>query len=48
MQLDHGKFSACEGGKISYSRLLDGNHSFEVCTNGSPGVACASYNWTVG
>ncbi|KAI3454471.1 hypothetical protein Pfo_011134 [Paulownia fortunei] len=46
-KLDHGMFSACEGGKISYARLLDGNHSFEVCANGSPGVACASYNWTV-
>ncbi|KAH6770632.1 transmembrane protein [Perilla frutescens var. hirtella] len=47
-KLDNGKFSACGGGKISYSRLLDGNHSFEVCTEGSRGVACASYNWTVG
>ncbi|XP_042036904.1 uncharacterized protein LOC121782957 [Salvia splendens] len=46
-KLDHGKDSACEGGRISYSRLLDGNHSFEVCTQGSRGVACASYNWTV-
>ncbi|KAK6148358.1 hypothetical protein DH2020_019270 [Rehmannia glutinosa] len=46
-KLDRGKFSACEGGNISYARLLDGNHSFEVCTNGSTGVACASYNWTV-
>ncbi|KAK6123517.1 hypothetical protein DH2020_042738 [Rehmannia glutinosa] len=46
-KLDRGKFSACKGGSISYARLLDGNHSFEVCTNGSTGVACASYNWTV-
>ncbi|KAG8378846.1 hypothetical protein BUALT_Bualt07G0027200 [Buddleja alternifolia] len=46
-KLDNGKSSACEGGKISYTRLVDGNHSFEVCTNGPRGVACASYNWTV-
>lgn len=46
MQLDDGKFSACRGGKISYSTLLDGNHSFEVCTEGAR--ACASYNWTIG
>lgn len=48
MQLDHGMDSPCEGGRISYTRLLDGNHSFEVCAEGSRGVACASYNWTVG
>ncbi|XP_073141458.1 uncharacterized protein [Henckelia pumila] len=48
MQLDHGTFSACNGGEESYTRLQDGLHSFEVCTSGSPhGVACASYNWTV-
>nr|DAD46157.1 TPA_asm: hypothetical protein HUJ06_004387 [Nelumbo nucifera] len=27
--------------------LHDGNHTFEVCINGSQGVDCASYNWTV-
>ncbi|KAK4394718.1 hypothetical protein Sango_1626100 [Sesamum angolense] len=46
-KLDHGMFSICEGGKISYTRLTDGNHSFEVCTNGPRGAACASYNWTI-
>ncbi|GFP90721.1 hypothetical protein PHJA_001216000 [Phtheirospermum japonicum] len=46
-KLDHGIFSACEGGKISYARLLDGNHSFEACTNWSNRVVCASYNWTI-
>ncbi|KAL0417123.1 UNVERIFIED_CONTAM: hypothetical protein Slati_3544200 [Sesamum latifolium] len=46
-KLDHGMFSICEGGKISYTRLKDGNHSFEVCTNGPRGAACASYNWTI-
>ncbi|KAL0318488.1 UNVERIFIED_CONTAM: hypothetical protein Sangu_2005000 [Sesamum angustifolium] len=45
-KLDHGMFSICEG-KISYTRLTDGNHSFEVCTNGPRGAACASYNWTI-
>ncbi|KAL8465483.1 hypothetical protein ACS0TY_034837 [Phlomoides rotata] len=44
-KLDHSKFSACEGGKISYARLLDGNRSFEVCT--TKGDACATYDWTV-
>ena len=38
----------CEGGEISYTQLLDGKHTFEVCTNGSLGVGCAHYNWTVG
>lgn len=40
--------AVCEGGEIIYTRLLDGNHTFEVCTNGSLGVGCAHYNWTVG
>ncbi|KAL7098476.1 hypothetical protein ACP275_09G019800 [Erythranthe tilingii] len=46
-KLDHGMFSACEGGNVSYSRLLDGPHSFEACTGTSPGIACATYNWTI-
>ncbi|KAL1568226.1 hypothetical protein AAHA92_03621 [Salvia divinorum] len=46
-RLDIGKDSPCEDGRISYSRLLDGNHSFEACTEGSRGSACASYNWIV-
>ncbi|KAG6386568.1 hypothetical protein SASPL_151734 [Salvia splendens] len=46
-RLDHGMDSPCEDGRISYSRLLDGDHSFEACTEGSRGAACASYNWTV-
>ncbi|XP_060204622.1 uncharacterized protein LOC132632638 [Lycium barbarum] len=39
--------AVCEGGEIVYTRLLDGNHTFEVCTNGTLGVGCAHYNWTV-
>ncbi|GER38508.1 flagellar L-ring protein [Striga asiatica] len=46
-KLDHGMFSSCEGGNVSYSRLLEGNHFFEVCLNGSTRAACTSYNWTV-
>ncbi|KAL2492641.1 hypothetical protein Adt_28269 [Abeliophyllum distichum] len=46
-KLDNSISSACEGGKISYTRLADGYHSFQACANGSSGVSCASYNWTV-
>lgn len=48
MQLDNGTPSDCQAKKVSYTGLLDGNHTFEVCTNGSQGVGCASYGWTVG
>ncbi|KAL2515681.1 hypothetical protein Fot_29652 [Forsythia ovata] len=46
-KLDNSISSACEGGKISYTLLADGYHSFQACANGSSGVACASYNWTI-
>ncbi|KAM3381109.1 putative protein isoform X1 [Capsicum galapagoense] len=46
-KLDDSVPAVCEGGEIIYTRLLDGNHTFEVCTNGSLGVGCAHYNWTV-
>ncbi|KAI6675372.1 hypothetical protein NL676_003278 [Syzygium grande] len=46
-KLDSGAFSDCRGRKVSYGGLLDGNHSFEVCANGSQGIGCASYNWTI-
>lgn len=46
-KLDDHMPAACEGGEVSYTRLLDGNHTLEVCTNGSLGVGCAQYNWTV-
>ncbi|KAG6523796.1 hypothetical protein ZIOFF_013683 [Zingiber officinale] len=47
-KLDNYSYSACESKDITYSGLLDGNHIFEVCINGSRRVRCASYNWTVG
>ncbi|XP_038685245.1 uncharacterized protein LOC119985132 isoform X2 [Tripterygium wilfordii] len=46
-KLDYGSASDCGARKIFYTGLQDGNHTFEVCTNGSQGVGCASYNWTV-
>jgi hypothetical protein len=48
MQLDSGSESDCGATKVSYQGLQDGNHTFEVCINGSQGVGCATYNWTVG
>ncbi|XP_075660429.1 uncharacterized protein LOC142630329 isoform X1 [Castanea sativa] len=46
-KLDDGFASDCEGRMVLYAGLQDGNHTFEVCTNGSGGVGCANYNWTV-
>ncbi|KAK2442902.1 hypothetical protein P8452_21317 [Trifolium repens] len=47
-KLDDGIKSVCTNGRVTYSSLQDGNHSFEVCTNGHQGLfGCASYNWTV-
>ncbi|KAI4343739.1 hypothetical protein L6164_011051 [Bauhinia variegata] len=46
-KLDNGNASACEARKVSYSSLQDGNHTFEVCSNGSQGLGCANYNWTI-
>ncbi|XP_048329065.2 uncharacterized protein LOC125422293 isoform X1 [Ziziphus jujuba] len=46
-KLDDGIASNCEARKVSYLGLQDGNHTFEVCTNGLVGVGCASYNWTI-
>ena len=48
MQLDDGTGSNCGTRKVSYSGLQDGNHTFEVCTNGPQGIGCALHNWTVG
>lgn len=48
MQLDRSVPSICDAREVSYVGLDDGNHTFEVCTNGSGGTSCASYNWTVG
>jgi hypothetical protein len=49
MQLDDGIASDCEATRrVSYAGLQDGNHTFEVCTNGSRGIGCASYKWSIG
>ncbi|XP_062025753.1 uncharacterized protein LOC133742079 isoform X1 [Rosa rugosa] len=46
-KLDDGIGSNCGTGKVLYSGLQDGKHTFDVCTNGTQGVGCAYYNWTV-
>ncbi|XP_068638762.1 uncharacterized protein [Aristolochia californica] len=46
-KLDNQTSLNCEARKVSYTSLRDGNHTFEVCANGSHGVSCASYDWTV-
>ncbi|KAB1216635.1 hypothetical protein CJ030_MR4G007823 [Morella rubra] len=46
-KLDDGIASDCEARRVLYSGLQDGNHTFEVCTNGSRGIVCGSYNWTI-
>ncbi|KAJ6676654.1 TRANSMEMBRANE PROTEIN [Salix viminalis] len=46
-KLDSGPESDCGASKISYQGLQDGNHTFEVCINGSQRVGCATYTWTV-
>ncbi|KAL4634077.1 hypothetical protein ACB092_04G171300 [Castanea dentata] len=46
-KLDDGIASNCEGRTVLYAGLQDGNHTFEVCTNGSQGVGCGIYKWTV-
>ncbi|PKI59122.1 hypothetical protein CRG98_020488 [Punica granatum] len=46
-KLDDGISAKCEDKEASYFGLEDGSHSFEVCTNGSQGTGCASYNWTI-
>ena len=52
VQLDDGfgriNASQSENGTVLCEGLQDGNHKFEVCPNGSQGVGCGSYNWTVG
>ncbi|KAL5813853.1 hypothetical protein ACOSQ4_024494 [Xanthoceras sorbifolium] len=46
-KLDDGIASDCGAREVSYTGLSDGNHTFELCSNGSPAVGCSSYNWTV-
>ncbi|KAF3962701.1 hypothetical protein CMV_012822 [Castanea mollissima] len=41
-KLDDGIASNCEGRTDLYAGLQDGNHTFEVCTNGSQGVGCVN------
>lgn len=45
--LDHNITSKCDDKKAFYVGLNDGNHTFSVCTNGSRGVDCATYNWII-
>ncbi|CAG7869805.1 uncharacterized protein LOC103873166 isoform X1 [Brassica rapa] len=37
----------CHRRRVSYSKLLDGNHTLEVCANRMPRFGCNVYNWTV-
>ncbi|KAK9066471.1 hypothetical protein SSX86_013793 [Deinandra increscens subsp. villosa] len=47
-KLDDLMPSNCSSGKISYTKLRDGNHTFEACSsNGSHLTRCATYNWTI-
>ncbi|KAL7605511.1 hypothetical protein Lser_V15G17248 [Lactuca serriola] len=47
-KLDDLPSSNCSSGEVSYTKLQDGNHTFEVCSNnGSNQLRCASYNWTI-
>ncbi|KAK0586077.1 hypothetical protein LWI29_000579 [Acer saccharum] len=46
-KLDDDIASDCGAMEVSYSGLSDGNHTFELCSNGSSGVGCSSYNWIV-
>ncbi|KAK7301544.1 hypothetical protein RJT34_12410 [Clitoria ternatea] len=45
-KLDEVITSVCTKGKVTYTRLQDGNHTFEVCTR-HDGLGCATYSWTV-
>ncbi|KAL4584923.1 hypothetical protein LXL04_009534 [Taraxacum kok-saghyz] len=46
-KLDDFPPSNCSAGEVSYTKLRDGSHTFEVCNNGSNQLRCASYNWTI-
>ncbi|KAL1222119.1 hypothetical protein V5N11_009353 [Cardamine amara subsp. amara] len=37
----------CQERKVSYSKLLDGNHKLEVCANKMPESGCNIYNWAI-
>ncbi|KAJ0459216.1 hypothetical protein HanLR1_Chr16g0607491 [Helianthus annuus] len=46
-KLDDLRPSNCSSGEVSYTKLQDGNHTFEVCANGPHPIRCATYNWTI-
>ncbi|KAI7734484.1 hypothetical protein M8C21_030292 [Ambrosia artemisiifolia] len=46
-KLDDLRPSNCSSREVSYTKLQDGNHTFEVCTNRPHPVRCATYNWTI-
>lgn len=48
LQLDDRFSLDCYQRKISYSKLLDGDHTLEVCANKLHGSGCNTYHWTVG
>lgn len=48
VQLDDRISLDCHERKVSYSKLLDGDHTLEVCANRMHGFGCNHYNWTVG
>lgn len=48
LQLDDQFSVDCHRRRVSYSKLLDGNHTLEVCANRMPRFGCNVYNWTVG
>ncbi|XP_071731688.1 uncharacterized protein [Rutidosis leptorrhynchoides] len=44
-KLDDLPPSNCSSGEVSYTKLKDGNHTFQICTNEMR--HCASYNWII-
>ncbi|KZV43374.1 hypothetical protein F511_21966 [Dorcoceras hygrometricum] len=44
-KLDYGTFTACNSGKVSYTRLQDGLHSFEACIY--PEMSILRSMWTI-
>ncbi|KAL9666929.1 hypothetical protein QQ045_001273 [Rhodiola kirilowii] len=46
-KLDDKLPSACGMRKVFYRGLPEGFHTFNVCANGSAGVSCARFNWTI-
>ncbi|XP_020098257.1 uncharacterized protein LOC109717023 [Ananas comosus] len=46
-KLDNYSSSSCNSTEVTYTGLHDGNHTFEVCMNGSRGAVCAAHNWVI-